>query len=100
MALAVIGNAMLNIQRSSNREVVFTLSGRIEVEDVSELQRLLDLEPAGLGLALDLLDVTLIDREAVAFLACCEERRIRLENCPAYIRGWMEAERGRNNRDK
>jgi hypothetical protein len=100
MASRVNGKAMLNIQRSSNGEVVFTLSGRIEVEDVSELQRLLDLEPAGLGLALDLLDVTLIDREAVAFLACCEERRIRLENCPAYIRGWMEAEISRSNRDK
>jgi hypothetical protein len=91
---------MLNIQRSSNGEVVFTLSGRIEIEDVSELQRLLDLEPAGRGIALDLLDVTLIDREAVTFLAYCERRGIRLENCPAYIREWMEAERGRSNRDK
>jgi hypothetical protein len=91
---------MLNIQRSSNGEVVFTLSGRIEIEDVSELQRLLDLELAGRGIALDLLDVTLIDREAVTFLAYCERRGIRLENCPAYIREWMEAERGRSNRDK
>jgi hypothetical protein len=35
---------MLKIQRSSNGKVVFILNGRIEVEDVAELQRLFDLE--------------------------------------------------------
>lgn len=89
---------MLNIQRSTNGGVIFTLSGRIEVEDVPELQRLLDLEQVERNVVLDLAEVTLVDREAVTFLACCEQRRIRLQNCPAYVRQWMEAERGRSNR--
>jgi hypothetical protein len=37
----------LRIQRSSDRGVLFSLSGRIELEDVAELQRLLSLEAAG-----------------------------------------------------
>ena len=38
---------MLKIQRSANGRVVFTLSGRIEAEDVKELRELLALETAG-----------------------------------------------------
>jgi len=84
---------MLKIQRSANDAAVFTLSGRIEAEGVTELKRLFDLEPAGHGLALDLKDVTLADRDAVKFLLRCEEHGIQLENCPAYIREWIERER-------
>jgi hypothetical protein len=87
---------MLNIQRSSNDGVVLSLSGRIEIEDVAELQRLLSLETAGQGLAFDLQDVTLVHRDAVKFLARCEVESIKLENCPAYIREWIDAERGWN----
>ena len=60
---------MLKIKRSANGKIVFTLSGRIEIEDVAELQRLLALELSDHNLALDLADVTLVDREAVKFLA-------------------------------
>jgi hypothetical protein len=83
---------MLRIQRSSNQGVVFSLSGHIELEDVAELQRLLSLEAADQGISLDLQEVTLIDRDAVTFLACCEAESIRLENCPAYIREWIDTE--------
>jgi anti-anti-sigma regulatory factor len=85
---------MLKIQRSANGKVVFTLSGRIEAEDVTELQRLLELEPVARHLVLDLEDVTLADRGAVTFLMRCEQSGIRLENCPPYIREWIERERG------
>ena len=84
---------MLRIQRSSNGRVVFTLSGRIEAEDIAELQRLLGLETTGQGIALDLKDITLVDRDAVKFLARCQVESIELENCPAYIREWIEADR-------
>jgi hypothetical protein len=87
---------MLRIQRSSNRGVVFSLSGRIEVEDVAELQRLLSLEAVGQGITLDLRDLTLVDRDALKFLASCEAESIKLENCPAYIREWIDTERGRS----
>jgi anti-anti-sigma regulatory factor len=85
---------MLKIQRSANGKVVFTLSGRIEAEDVTELQRLLELEPVARHLVLDLEDITLADRDAVTFLMRCEQNGIRLENCPPYIREWIEREKG------
>jgi hypothetical protein len=91
---------MLKIQRSSNLGVVLLLSGRIEIEDVAELQRLVHLEEAGQAIAFDLQEVTLIDRDAVSFLACCELEGIKLDNCPAYIREWIIAERGRNSGPK
>jgi hypothetical protein len=87
---------MLKIQRSSNGRVVFLLSGRVEPEGVDELQRLMHLEAASQEIAFDLRDVTLIDRDAVKFLASCELKGIELENCPAYIREWID--RDRNNR--
>ena len=43
---------MLRIERSSNGNVIFTLSGRIEVEGVDELQRLFPPPAARCGLAL------------------------------------------------
>jgi len=85
---------VLKIQRSSNGKVVFTLSGRIEAEDVAELQRIFDSEAPGCHLALDLKDVTLVDQDAVEFLAGCEADDIQIENCPPYIREWIE--RGKN----
>jgi hypothetical protein len=84
---------MLKIHRSENGGVLFTLSGRIEAEDVSELRRLFELEGPGRHLAMDLSDVTIVDRDAVKFLARCEKESIRLENCPKYIREWIKRER-------
>jgi anti-anti-sigma regulatory factor len=78
--------------------VVFTLSGRIEAEDVKGLQELLALETAGRQLVLDLRDVTLVNQDAVEFLAGCEADSIKLENCPAYIREWIERVKGRTRR--
>src|SRR5260370_28901573 len=91
---------MLRIQRSSDAGVVLSLSGRIEIDDVAELQRLLRLETVGQAIALNLQDVTLIDRDAISFLACCEMQGIKLDNCPAYIREWIIAEQGRNSGPK
>ena len=82
---------MLRIERATNRGVVFSLSGRIETEDIAELQRLLSLE-SGQDIAFDLQDVILADRDAVKFLADCESQNIKLENCPAYIREWIDKE--------
>jgi hypothetical protein len=38
---------------------------------------------------LDLAEVTLVDREAVRFLAACDVRGIGLRNCPEFIREWI-----------
>ena len=89
---------MLRIQRSTNGKIVFTLSGRIEAEYIEELQRLFSLETLDRHLVLDLRDVTLVDRDAVKYLARCQARSIELVNCPAYIREWIERENGRHRR--
>jgi len=89
---------MLKIQRSANGQVVFTLSGRLETEDIEELQQVLALETKERKLVLDLRDVTLVNENAVNFLARCEADNIILENCPAYIRQWIEQAKGRTRR--
>jgi ABC-type transporter Mla MlaB component len=89
---------MLKIQRSANGKIVFTLSGRIEVDDVAELLRLLNLELPDRHVSLDLKDVTIVDRDAVTFLAQREAKGIELQNCPPYIREWIERGRTRTSR--
>ena len=84
---------LLKIQRTMDRTVVFTVSGRLDAENVSELCELIDREPAAAVVVLDLADLILADRDAVRFLRDCETgERIVLRNCPAYIRIWMSAE--------
>jgi len=84
---------MLKIHRTSGRRVVFTISGQLDADNVSELCQLVDAEPAGSVLVLDLTDLVLADRDAVRFLRGYEaRRRVVLRNCPAYVRTWMEGE--------
>ena len=85
---------MLRILRTSNGKVVFTLSGRIEVEDIEELHRLFALETPEHQIVLHLHEVTLVNSEAVKFLAGCEGAGIALENRPAYIRKWIDQQSG------
>ena len=81
---------MLKIRQSEDNGIaVFALSGRIEEQQVSELQELLAGE-AQAKAALDLEEVRLVDREVVRFLAACEARGISLRNCPSYVREWIE----------
>jgi ABC-type transporter Mla MlaB component len=76
--------------------VTFALSGRIEEEHLPELQKLLEVEtqPKPTVITLDLVDVRLVDREAIRFLARCEARGILLKDCPSYVREWIETRRG------
>ena len=53
---------------------------------------------AGQQLVLDLRDVTLVNEGAVQFLAGCEADSVKLENCPAYIRVWIERVKGQSKR--
>jgi hypothetical protein len=41
-------------------------------------------------------EVTLVNRDAVKYLARWEAENIKLENCPPYIREWIDAETGPN----
>jgi len=89
---------MLRIERAGNGQELFTLSGRIETEEVKELQRLLPLEASEHQLSLVLQDVTLVNQDAIQFLARCEADSIMLENCPAYIRQWIDQTKGHGRR--
>jgi hypothetical protein len=83
---------MLRVQRTSNGEVVFAVSGRLTADSLRELTALLAHEPAGQPVALELGDLLLVDRGVVQFLKLCEGKGILLRNCPAYIRTWMACE--------
>jgi len=85
---------MLKRQQSADEAgVIFTLSGGIQGDDVAELQRRCGLEAAGRRLVLDVQEVTLVDRNAVQFLARCEADGRTLAHCPASIRRWIVRER-------
>lgn len=71
--------------------VVFTLSGRMMAEEVAELKALFDVDHR--TIVLDLRDVRLADRDAVKFLRDCEADGMKLENCPEYVREWMDREK-------
>jgi len=85
---------MLKILRATkNGSVILTLIGRVEGEHLAELKRVIGLEARRHNLVLDLRDVTLADQAAIRFLARCEAESVMLENCPAYIRDWIAAEK-------
>ena len=84
---------MLKITRATNGEVVIKLSGRMDAENVGELETLISAEASGRRLVLDLKDLTLVDQEVVSFVRNCEADGIELKNCPAYIREWITGER-------
>jgi hypothetical protein len=82
----------LRIERSARqRFTVFALTGRMEAEHVKELKELFDRDYR--DSILDLQDLRLADRDAVRFLRRCEADGMTLENCPEYIRGWIDREK-------
>jgi anti-anti-sigma regulatory factor len=83
---------MLKIVRSLNGDVVFYLSGRMDAENIGELETLLRKEASDSSTVLDLKDLTLVDQDGVSFLRGCEADGIQLRNCPAYIRVWINGE--------
>lgn len=81
------------IHRSATPDtVVFALSGDMNGEHATRLQEFLANEADG-RVALDLKDVTLVDRAVVRFLAGAETAGVRIVNCPGYVRSWIAAER-------
>ena len=71
----------------------FTLIGRINAKEVAELRKLFDAVENGEGIVLDLKEVQLVDPDGIRFLGGCEGNGAQLENCPAYVREWIDKER-------
>jgi hypothetical protein len=63
----------------------------MEAAHIPELKELFDRDCR--DIILDLRDLRLADRDAVRFLRCCEADCMTLENCPAYVREWMDREK-------
>jgi ABC-type transporter Mla MlaB component len=68
------------------------LCGQFTGEYVVELRKTLSPESGDVGkIALDLSNVTFVDREAMVFL-CGVKSRISIENIPSYVTRWIEQE--------
>jgi hypothetical protein len=63
----------------------------MEAAQVPELKELFDRDYR--NIILNLLDLRLADRDGVRFLRACEADGMKLENCPAYVREWMDREK-------
>ena len=86
--------SMLRIVRSIDAgATTLTVSGRIGSEQLSELRRSVEEERTR-DVILDLVEVSLVDVEAVRFLVQCEIEGVRIARCPAYVREWMAREKG------
>jgi hypothetical protein len=70
----------------------------MQTEDIEQFQQLLVVETPGRRLMFDLRDVTIVNQDAVTFLADCEAKGITLESCPLHIRNWINQEKRRNKR--
>ena len=82
------------IERStSGPGVTLFLSGEMDSDHVGELEALMAADSNRL-VSLDLADVTLVNRDAMKFLARVEAAGAVLVNCPEYVRSWIDAEQG------
>jgi hypothetical protein len=86
---------MLRITWETNGEVVFKVSGRLDAENVGDLKALFSSKANGRRIVLNLIELILVDQDAVRFLEGCEADGIELRNCPTYIREWITRERRR-----
>ena len=67
--------------------------GELTRSILGELTRVLEIQGDHRNIIMNLQQIKLADRDAVRFLARCGADGIKLENCPAYIREWMEKEK-------
>jgi ABC-type transporter Mla MlaB component len=74
-----------------NDDVVLRISGQITGSDIDLLRAAIDRERK--VVAIDLRQVSLVARHAVALLARCESRDVELRHCPPYVREWITRER-------
>jgi anti-anti-sigma regulatory factor len=63
------------------------MSGDLEEVHMSMIEELIAKETD--PVVLDLAEVTLVDRQAVRFLAAFDVRGIGLRNCSEFVREWM-----------
>ena len=66
---------------------------QLQLAAFGEPSEVIELNTDYRDLVLDLKDVSVIDRDVMHFFVRCEADGVNLENCPAYVREWMEREK-------
>ena len=92
---AKVDKHMLKITKQSENAQISTVSlhGYFTGEYVPEVEKALSGNGRKGGkLALDLRNVTFVDRTAMEFLCRAKSKKISLENTPAYVARWIEQE--------
>jgi anti-anti-sigma regulatory factor len=71
--------------------VKLALAGRMNANSLGELRRAIERIRRRRGrVALDLGEVTLLDRQSLLFLSEQINDEIELINCPAYLESWIK----------
>lgn len=83
----------ITTNRENPKSLRVHLCGQFTGEYVPELEKALssgDTDPG--KIALDLSNVTFVDREAMVFLCGAKSRNVAIENIPSYVIKWIEQE--------
>ena len=85
---------MLKItKQAENARNTVSLHGHFTGEYVSEVEKALSENGCKRGnVALDLRNVTFVDRLAMEFLRRVKSKKIRIDNTPSYVTRWIEQE--------
>ena len=77
-----------------SQQLLVRLCGQFTKEYIPELERTLTSGAAdSSAVALDLSNVTFVDRDAMVFLCSAKSRNIAIQNCPSYVIRWIQQER-------
>jgi len=80
--------------REDEKRCRLCLCGQFTAEYVVELEKALSAETANdQSIALDMSNVTLVDREAMKFLCNTHSKNIPVENIPPYVQRWIQQEK-------
>ena len=86
---------MLKITRDAENvgTLRVNLCGRFTSEYIPEVKKALSPNrKKAQRLALDLSNVTFVDRQAMEFLTTAKSRNIKIDNLPSYVTRWMQQE--------
>ena len=79
---------VLRIERTEGADsLLVVLSGRIELQHLSELEAILAAESR--RVVIDFKEIRRVDRDAIQTLASWNADGVSFENCPAYLRDWI-----------
>lgn len=89
---------MLKItQKAENPEIVrLSLSGHFTGEYLPEVEKaFVENGNKSKRCALDLMNVTFVDRAAMEFLRAAQSQKIKLYNLPSWVKRWIQQEAGK-----